>query len=356
MRGGIAQHTYLLTDLLRIRGNEVDVISYRRIYPSFLFPGRTVYDPSSLKLDPGAHSLMDTLNPVTWTRTIGRVRRFVPDVVLLEWWNPVLGPALGFIARRLRAAGFKTVYECHNVLPHESHVIDLPLTSWAFSPANHFIVHSESDKSILLKTFPDKHVGVAPLPSPDFFEGNTSDRRGHNILFFGLIRAYKGLEILLRAMPAVLKRVPDCRLVIAGEFYEDKAKYLRIIDELGIIEAVRVDDRYLPNEEIPALFEQADVLAMPYLSATQSVVAEMGIRAGLPIIASRTGGLAETVVEMKNGLLVPPGNADSLAKAIIRYFTEGLGPILSSSNSKSESNRDSGLVDLVEQLAQAKKN
>ncbi|HSE97396.1 MAG TPA: glycosyltransferase, partial [Blastocatellia bacterium] len=169
-------------------------------------------------------------------------------------------------------------------------------------------------------------------------------------LFFGIVRKYKGLDVLLRAMPSVLSAL-ECRLIIAGEFYDPVAKYCKLIDDLGIAEYVELQDRYVPNEEVPALFEKADVLVLPYLSATQSGVARIALSNSLPIIAARTGGLAEIVSDGINGLLFPPGDSEALAALLTDYFRNNLGPVFATNLRGTKTlNSDCRLVEIIESI------
>ena len=323
LRGGIAHHVYWLHRELTSRGHEVQVISYRRLYPRFLFPGSSVFDTSQLKLDADARAILNPMNPLSWIQCFEAVKEFAPDVVVIEWWNPFFAPLVGVLARMFVMAGMKCLIECHNVLPHEQRRIDRPLLKFAFSPVTHFITHSKSDRDDLLSILPEKEVEVASLPIlQEFSAASRPERKGRTILFFGIVRKYKGLDVLLRAMPKVLSEV-ECNLIVSGEFYEPVEEYERLVDELGIAAHVRIENLYMPNEEVPALFDRADVLVLPYLSATQSAVAGIALVNGLPIIASRTGGLSEVVKEGVTGLLFPPGDSDALGDRLIHYFASG---------------------------------
>jgi len=203
------------------------------------------------------------------------------------------------------------------------------LLDFVFSPIDDFITHSETDRALLLDCFPGKRVRTVPLPDPEgFLEAVPADRGGRTILFFGMVRPYKGLSVLLRAVARARVKI-ECRLRVAGEFYEPEGPFRNIIRQEGLGSHVQIDNRYIPNEELAGVFAAADVLVMPYLSATQSGVARMALSAALPIIATRVGGLSEVVVENVSGLLVPPGNAEALGDAIVRYFERGLGPVFS---------------------------
>jgi glycosyltransferase involved in cell wall biosynthesis len=243
--------------------------------------------------------------------------------------------------------------ECHNVLPHEKSLVDLPLLRFAFSPVEFFITHSTKDRDDLYQIVTPEKTGIAPLPEVSEFAGaETGDRSGRTILFFGIIRKYKGLDVLMEAMAKVLTQI-DCNLVVAGEFYEPVEHYNELARRLGIESRLRIEDRYIPNEDVPALISEADVLVLPYLSATQSGVARIALANNLPIIAARTGGLMEVVREGVNGLLFEPGDKDALADSIVRYFTRGMGPRFAANikNSRGEM-AGSELADLIEEMAE----
>jgi len=324
LRGGISHHVYGLQQALISRGYEVQVVSYRRLYPKLLFPGTAPIDPSRLKLDPSAQPILDSLNPLTWRKALQTVKTFGPELVLIQWWHPFFAFLVTWLGRSFRKGGLKCTLECHNIFPHERIPFDRALIRFTFSRFQYFITHSLRDREDLLTLFPGKIVKVTPL----LINIKTSKRESHptglkTILFFGVVRKYKGLEILLRAMPKVLSKV-ECELIIAGEFYEPVSHYQKMIDESGIGPHVHIESRYIPNEEIGELFGRANVLVLPYLSASQSGIAQLALVNGLPVISSRTGGLPEVVIENVNGLLVPPGDPDALAGAIVSFFTENL--------------------------------
>ena len=356
LRGGIAHHVYSLYRELKTRGHDVQVISYSSLYPKLLFPGSSIFDTSELKLEAGALAILNPMNPITWIRCFKAVKRFAPDLVVIQWWNPFFAPLVGVLARIFVSAGMKCVIECHNVLPHERRRIDSPLLRFAFSMVTNFITHSQSDRDDLLSILPNKKVDVAPLPVLQEFRAAASptERKGRTILFFGIVRKYKGLDVLLRAMPKVLTEVP-CNLIVSGEFYDPVEEYQRLVDELGIAAHVRIENRYMPNEEVPALFDRADVLILPYLSATQSAVAGIALVNGLPIIASRTGGLSEVVKEGVTGLLFPPGDTDALANSLIHYFSSGVGETMAANlRAANLEGADMRIVDAIEKFGLSK--
>jgi glycosyltransferase involved in cell wall biosynthesis len=248
----------------------------------------------------------------------------------------------------------KCIIECHNVIPHERSPVDRLLAGFALSAADHLITHSDKDREDARAVVPGKEVSVSPLPSFDeFLSPGRSDRSGTTILFFGKVRKYKGLEVLLAAFEKVLSKV-DSNLIIVGEFYDSIERYEDLIRRHHIEGHVHIDNRYVPNEEVAAIFERADVLVLPYVSASQSGVARIALSNGLPVIASRTGGLSETIIDQVNGLLFPPGDAGALADQILRYFSEHLGPVLSENIRKmTRDNSTSQPGDIIESICRA---
>lgn len=353
LRGGIAHHVYWLKQELISRGHTVLVISFRQLYPSLLFPGTTETDTSRLKLDAGAQAVLKPLSPATWFRAVKAVKAFAPDVVVFQWWQPFFAPLVGTLARRFNRAGIKCVIECHNVFPHEATPADRSLLKFAFSPADSFITHSQKDRELLATLVPERKINVSPLPMLDEFSGESqSEREGRTILFFGKVRKYKGLHVLLEAMPRVLSEI-ECELVIAGEFYDSIDKYKRLVRELGIESHVRIVNRYIANEEVLDFFEQADLLVLPYVSASQSGVARIAVSNALPVIVSDAGGLSEAVIENMNGLVFPARDSTALARQIVNYFKNNLGPVFAQ-NMRAAARTESGcaIVEAIEEAAQ----
>jgi len=351
LRGGIPHHVYWLRQELTARGHSVQVISFRKLYPRIFFPGTSELDTSRLKLDAGALPILTPLNPATWLSAFRQVMAFSPDVIVFEWWQPFFGPLVGTLARKFRRSGVRCIIECHNVFPHERSPLDGPLVRFALSAADHLITHSAKDREDLLAIVPGKDVTVSPLPSLDEFSGpGNNSRSGRTILFFGKVRKYKGLDVLLAALPRVLSNV-ECKLIVVGEFYDSLEKYEQLIRRHRIESHVHIDNRYVPNEEVAAIFERADVLVLPYVSASQSGVARIALSNGLPVIASRTGGLSEMVIDQVNGLLFPPGDSEALASQIVRYFGDNLGPVLSENIRKTlPENSTRQLGDVLEEI------
>jgi glycosyltransferase involved in cell wall biosynthesis len=335
-RGGIAHYTALLYQSLS-KHHEVKLISLSRQYPGILFPGKRQTDQSSMKFAvPDAEPLVDSMNPISWVRTARRVRAFAPDLVIIQWWHPFFAPAFRDIANRCRRFA-RVLFLCHNVLPHEQGGPVKTFTKAALSKGDLFIVHSEEDLHNLKSMLPEAQVAKARHPTYEVFaQGPLSelperksearaklglDQDERVILFFGLVREYKGLRYLVQAVPEVLKSL-DATLMVAGEFYESYDKYVRLTSELGVEGKVHLRNEYIPNEDVADYFLAADVVVLPYISATQSGIAQIAYGLDRPVITTNVGGLPETVKDGITGYIVPPLNSSAIAQAIVRFFQE----------------------------------
>lgn len=339
-RGGIAHYTTLLARAFATR-HDVSMISFTRLYPGFLFPGATQFDASGEAIAPPAPAerVVDSLLPWTWLRAGRRIRVLRPDLLVVPWWHPFFGPSLGLAARAARprgAPGPKRVFLCHNVEPHEPAPGMRALAAYGLGAADGFLVHARSEAKRLERYAKGRPVRVHPHPSYEVFHAGAPDRararaaleaRGKTILFFGYVRPYKGLADLLLALALARADAWDL-LYVVGEFYEPRERYAEALAHPALQGKVRVVDRYVANEEVASYVAAADVVALPYREATGSGIAQVAFGGGAPVIATRTGGLEEVVEEGVTGLLVPPGDPPALARAIERYFDEGLAPRL----------------------------
>jgi len=330
-RGGIAHYSTLLVRTLR-KKYSVQFITLSRQYPALLFPGKTQYDHSALGLQEENHPLIDSVNPLSWVKTAFALKKDNVDLVVVQWWNPFFGLAFGTIASLLNLISkTKICFLCHNVMPHESTLLDRILSRYAFSSVKYFIVHSDEDKSNLLSLKPGAVVRKNVHPTLSIFGefasygksqarielGLRPDRKV--LLFFGLIRAYKGLKCLIRAMAKVVQSL-DCVLLVVGEFYESKEEYLTLIEELGLEKHIIVRDEYVKNEAVALYFSSADVVVLPYVSATQSGIVQIAFGLNKPVITTNVGGLPEAVEDGKTGFVVEPESPDKLADAILKFY------------------------------------
>jgi glycosyltransferase involved in cell wall biosynthesis len=360
-RGGIAHYTTMLYRVLRERGHDVLLASFKRQYPQRLFPGKSDRDPSEQPVRvEEVHYWIDSLNPITWLMTAWRIRQYWPDVIIMQWWTTFWALAwsvLGTLNRLFLQRPLVMV--CHNVLPHEVRWWDTLLARLVLRNTSHFIVQSAEEEQSLLSLLPGARVTIAPLPIFDMFAGACVPREEARrrldlppdvpiLLFFGIVREYKGLKDLIAALPEVQARMGKVILLVAGEFWEDKRAYLEMIEHLGVGDAVIIDDRYIPNEDVPTYFSVADVLVAPYRQVTGSAVVQLAFGCDCPVITTAVGGLVDLIRDGENGLLVPPSDSAALAASIVRYFTEGLATQLTSSQSRTS--HWSTLFDTIETL------
>jgi glycosyltransferase involved in cell wall biosynthesis len=341
LRGGIAHYNAQLGLELMAR-HETHVISFSRQYPTWLFPGRTQLDHGSPPPELPAEAMLDSINPLSWLRAGRRIAEFSPDLVIAHWWSPFFGPCLGTTIRMVKKRSPASVaFICHNVLPHEPFPWAHRLTKFALAPGDAWLIHSKTDRGDLESLNLRGRTLLVPQPPGQGFGEPIGKEQaksqlglsGNTLLFFGLIRRYKGLPGLLEAMPLVLQKV-NCTLLVVGEFYEGKDRCLTLINDLGLASNVRVIDRFVPDHEVSRYFSAADLVVLPYESATQSAIAPIAYAFERPVVATRVGGLPEAVQDGETGLLVEPHNPTALAVAIIRFFEEGLESALSRNISK----------------------
>jgi len=330
LRGGITQYLALLAQELA-RTHEVHYLSLLRQYPAFLFPGQSQVDPSASPLAVANERVLDPMDPRTWGKAARRAQELKLDALVYKWWLPYFGAAYAPVLAGARKGGAVTLMIADNLVPHEKRPLDGFLTRLVTDRTDGYIVMSESVEKDARRLLPGAPVRRVPHPVYAQYGAAGIDRAqararhglaGDVLLFFGFVRRYKGLDVLIDALPHVLARRP-VTLVVAGEFYEPVAPIAQRITALGVGERVRLLDRYIPDEEVGELIAAADVVVLPYRSATQSGVVLVAYAGGCPVISTRVGGLPEVVEDGVTGYLVPPENPQALADAIVRYFEQG---------------------------------
>ena len=333
-RGGIAHFQETMHRGLAARGHVVDALTFSRQYPEWLFPGKTQYVEEAPADPLPSTRLLDTINPLSWYRTARHLTRLQPDAVLYQYWMPFFAPAYGSIARYTRRCGLRSLAVVHNALPHERVLGEAMLSRYFLQACDGCVVMSERVEDDLRELGVQAPVRRVAHPTYDLFgeaEPQAAARRALGLpaeapvlLFFGFVRPYKGLRVLLNALPDVVEVLPDARLVVAGAFYDDEASYRALIQKHGLEEHVRLDAGYVPDEKVPQYFSAADVVVQPYVSATQSGVAQIAFHFDTPAIITDVGGLAEVVPHERAGLVVPPEDPHALARAITRFFREDM--------------------------------
>ncbi|MFI7417443.1 glycosyltransferase family 4 protein [Nonomuraea sp. NPDC049684] len=314
-KGGGAQHTTELAHRLAAQGHDVVIESWRAQYPSFLYPGQqTISEPEGTPYPRTARRL-DWRRPDGWYAAGRRLR--TADLVVLAVLSSVqVPPYLGILSGIGGKA--RTVALCHNVLPHERKPYDQPLMRALLRRVDGVLAHSEQQAELARGLAPGKPVGVAGLPP--HLPSTSAEQSGgvrRRLLFFGMVRPYKGLDLLLRALPEGIS------LTVAGEFWGGLDETKALIDELGLAGRVELRPGYVPAADVPKLFAAADALVLPYRSATASQNVWLGHEHGVPVIATRVGALADHVTDGVDGLLVEPGDAGALRAAIERFYASG---------------------------------
>ncbi len=338
-RGGISHFTSFLKKALEKQGHQVFLVSFSRQYPALLFPGKDDRDPTADYL-PDVHYLIDSINPFTWMKAVRAITAWGPDKVIVQWWHPYWAVCWGTISRALKRRLNKSVeliFSCLVVVPHEGSFVDRWALKFAMQTADRFIVYSEPEAAQLRTLFPKQPMDVTPHPSygelgdedeeqevvPLPAGLKASDPVEKVVLFAGFVRPYKGLDVLIEAMPHVRKEL-DVKLLVAGEFWKGEEETREQIKQLGIADHVTIVSEYLSDETLASYVAQSDAMILPYKTATSSGIVQLAFGHGTPVITSDVGDLPNIVHHEKTGLVVATENPPALAGAIVRFYNEGL--------------------------------
>ena len=328
LRGGISQfNASMLAGLGKL--HDTRAFSFKRQYPGILFPGKTQYVTSDDEAVPvEADALLDTVNPFSWGKTARAIRKWQPDLLVMKYWMSWFAPSLGWVERHV-GHYCKVVPVLDNVIPHEPHWFDKPLTCWFLKGCDGFVTMSQSVTDDLLTLRPDARYALLPHPLYAHFgeklpREEAAARLGidpslKTLLFFGLIRDYKGLDILLEAF----RNLPeDYQLVVAGEPYGSFDKYQALIDSIPGKERIHVFPDYVRDSEVKVYFSTADLTVLPYRSATQSGISSVSYHFEVPMVVTDVGGLKGTIGDRGTGLVAPVPEPDAIRKEILRYFAD----------------------------------
>ncbi len=326
LRGGISQFNASLLEGLG-KCNDTRAYSFSRQYPDFLFPGKTQYvTPEDEAIPVKAQAILDTVNPLSWIKTARTIRAWKPDLLVMKYWMSWFAPSLGYVARH---AGCKSVVVLDNVIPHEAHWFDKPLTRYFLKGCTGFVSMSEHVEQDLLSLRPGAPHILLPHPLYTHFGPRMSreeaaallgtDPDKKTLLFFGLIREYKGLDILLEAF----RDLPgEYQLIVAGEPYGSFDKYQDIIDSLPGKDRVHVFPDYIRDSEVKKFFSAADLAVLPYRSATQSGISAIAYHFDLPMVVTDVGGLKGTIGDRGTGIVAPEPSPRAIREEILRYFAD----------------------------------
>ena len=331
-RGGLSAFNERLAYEYLQRGDEVEIYTFTLQYPSFLFPGKTQYSDEPAPKGLTIHRLINSINPFSWLKTGREIARKRPDLLITKFWLPFMAPCLGTIERRVRRNGHTRIVSIlDNIIPHEHRPGDRIFARYFVRSTDAFVAMSRSvlDDLNLFDTKKPRRFCPHPLydhygdilPKEEARRMIGIDTDGRYVLFFGFIRSYKGLDLLLDAMadPRIAQR--DIRLIVAGEFYGDPKPYMEQIERLGIADRIKLCTDFIPDSQVNRYFCAADLVAQPYKSATQSGVTQIAFHFEKPMLVTDVGGLAEIVPDGKIGYVVQP-DAHQIADAIVRYYDE----------------------------------
>jgi glycosyltransferase involved in cell wall biosynthesis len=335
-RGGISHFATRLTHELS-QSQECSFFNFSRLYPDLLFPGKTQFDESSSTYSFPSERIIDSISPLSWRRTGKIISEMGVETLIFHWWHPFFAPAYRGIIKSLDKR-IKKICICHNAAPHEQSSLRRKLVKYGLQKMDGFVVHAAQEKAELLDILPVSRSITLFHPVYDIFPGEDEPKSlirerlnlqqdDRVILYFGLIRPYKGVEVLLKAI-SLITDLPRLKLLVVGEIYSGRDDIMKLIKKLptGI---VRLVDKYVPNEEVSSWFRAADLVTLPYLSATQSGIIPIALRCNRPVVVTNVGGLPEMVDEGKSGYLVNPNNPDELAAAIRHHFIDLNNPDLS---------------------------
>lgn len=330
LRGGPAQFNENLCAELNKAGHNAQIISYALQYPNFLFPGSSQYEtsgsaPEGIKI----HTLINTVNPLNWVKVARFIKKEKPDFILFRYWLPFFGPALGTIGRLVRSKT-KVLALTDNIIPHEKRPGDIPFTNYFIKSCDGFIAMSKTVLNDISKFSQTQNKAYSPHPMYETYGPIVSKEEARKklnldpndkiILFFGLIRHYKGLDLLIKAMDHEAIKKQNIKLLIAGEFYEDKQPYLDLIQKHNLSNNIILHDSFIANEEVRYYFCACNLVAQTYRNATNSGVTMVGYYYEKPMLVTNVGGLAEIVPNEKCGYVVDT-SVPEISKKIVDYFS-----------------------------------
>ena len=329
-RGGNSLFVSHLYDLLN-ESFEVKIYNYKLLYPSFLFPGSTQYDKSDslIKKAPNER-LINSINPLNWFSVAQKLKKENADLIIFDWWHPFFALCHFTISQLIQKVyRGKIIFLTENFISHEGSIFDRVLTRIGLSNADKFVVLSEKVHKEISIFAPEKLVYISELPIYDCYDFKQTPPSKKEfgfeeddivLLFFGYIRKYKGLDILIDAMPSLRKLNSKLKLLIVGESYDDITKYTSKISALGLENSVKLINNFVPNEEVGKYYSVADLVVLPYRSATQSGILNVAYGFGKPVLVTNVGGLAESVDEGLTGFVIEPEDASQITSGVQKYI------------------------------------
>lgn len=334
LRGGLATYNERLADAFIEKGHTCDILSFSLQYPSILFPGKSQFSNEPLSKPVQIFPIINSVNPFNWLTVGHQMAAKQYDIVIFRYWMSFMAPCFGTIARIIKQQSQATILAIvDNLIPHERTIIDQVITPYFIESCQGFLTMSEAVKQQLENWPVNKPICYTPHPMYDMFGPIASkaeakqkiglDTNTNYLLFFGFIRAYKGLNILLDSLSLIDMDRLNLKIIIAGEFYENAEPYFEKIKALYLQDRLVMRNDFIPNSDVANYFNAADAVIQPYTSATQSGVTQIAYYYNKPMIVTNVGGLAELVPHGKSGLVCNP-NAEALAANIVKLYEEEL--------------------------------
>jgi glycosyltransferase involved in cell wall biosynthesis len=331
LRGGIANFNEALCKSLLDEGHDTQIVSFTLQYPSFLFPGKSQFENKDAAINLPVTPMINSVNPASWYKTAKYIRSLKPDLVIIRYWMPFMAPALGTIAKNCRNKNTVVIGLTDNIIPHEKRVLDKQLTSYFVNRCDGFVVMSDQVKNDLQSFNKNKPVIKRFHPIYNIFGDSICKKDARNkleinendqvILFFGFIRKYKRLDLLLHAMSDERIKKQGIKLIVAGEFYEDRKYYDDIVASKNISDSVMMTGSYISKEAVKYYFCASDLVVQPYRSATQSGVTQIAYYYGVPMVVTNVGGLPEIVEDGVAGFVCDT-DSDAVSDCIVKYFND----------------------------------
>ena len=333
-RGGIAAFTDRLATEFVKEGVDIEVVTFKLQYPSFLFPGKTQFSDAKAPEDLPIERKVNSINPLNWIKVGNEIRKKNPDLVIFTYWMSFFAPCFGKIARVIkRNRQTKCIGLIHNMIPHEKSLLDKLLPPYFIKSMDGFVALS---KSVLddVKSLDNQEKPKCSVPHPlydhfgEIMERDEAikhlnlDANYHYMLFFGLVRAYKGLDLLIDAFADDRLRNYPIKVIVAGEFYDDPKPYFEQMEKLGLQDNIIIVNQYISDEDVKYYFNASDIVVQPYKSATQSGVTQVAYHFEKPMLVTNVGGLGEIIPNGKVGYVVEP-NPSSIADALVDFYENG---------------------------------
>lgn len=330
-RGGLAAYNERLAKEFIEQGFEVELETFTLQYPKILFPGKTQFASGKAPANLSVKRTINSINPINWILSGNRIRKEKPDLLIFKYWLPFMAPCFGTIIRIVkRNRHTKVVCIADNIVPHEKRFGDQQLTAYFMNSIDGMVAMSKSVYNDIFLFRKELPAAICPHPLFDNFGIKLSredalvklglDPNYHYLLFFGFIRDYKGLDLILKAFSNQELKALPVKLIVAGEFYTDSRPYFKLIEMLDLKDKVLMKNEFIADDDVNSYFCAADIVVQPYKNATQSGVTQIGYHFDKPMLVTNVGALAEIIPDQKVGYVVEP-DENEISKALIDFFT-----------------------------------